>query len=71
MMRYRQLKAHDAFTVRAGQKLRISCCDCGLAHDFLMVASPKGRLITVAVERNERATVQRRRALRRKGEWPL
>ena len=68
MSHYRTLKDGGDFTVRAGEKFRLSCCDCGLVHDFLMVASPKGKVIGVAVERNERATSARRRGMQKRGE---
>ena len=70
MSRYRTLKSVDDFTVRSHEKFRFSCCDCGLVHDMLMVASPKGRVIGVAIERNERATAAMRREMQKRKVQP-
>ena len=50
--------------------LRITCCDCGLVHDFLFYTLTKGNQETIyyEVRRNNRATAQTRRYARlRKG----
>lgn len=52
--------------VRKGYKL--GCCDCGLIHriDFRLVGPRHFRQIQLRYFRDERATGQRRRYLRRK-----
>jgi len=44
---------------------KISCCDCGLVHNLVIVApnTRKGAVLGIAAERNERATGQKRRHL--------
>jgi len=46
---------------------RIACCDCGLVHDFEFEV--KGKYVVIRATRNNKATAQRRRALKAKVEW--
>jgi len=43
---------------------RIACCDCGLAHDYEFRINEQGR-IELRVKRNNRATAQIRRHLKK------
>jgi len=42
-------------------KMRVSCCDCGLVHDYLF-AFRRGKVTRIAA-RNERATAAVRRGM--------
>lgn len=63
-MKYIERKSGETFKVPAGQWHRIACCDCGLIHDFVYMASKDRRAIYITVARNNRATAQRRRKAR-------
>lgn len=41
---------------------QLACCDCGLVHDILVEAGKKG--VTFTIQRNNRATGQKRRYLK-------
>lgn len=60
-MKYTHRKDAELFNVPAGQTYRISCCDCGLVHDFTFHASLDRKSIQVTATRNNRATGQKRR----------
>ena len=66
MTKYNQRKDEEGFEVPSGEIYRIACCDCGLIHDFVFI-SQDGKPIGVAVKRNNRATAQRRRHLKKYG----
>lgn len=63
-MRYRTLKDGEGVTVLNRIPFKFACCDCGLVHDVVIVASGKRvkREIGLAVKRNKRSTAARRRA---------
>jgi hypothetical protein len=60
-MNYIQRKDGEGFEVPAGKIYRLACCDCGLVHDMVFVASKDRETIGIAARRNNRATAQRRR----------
>jgi hypothetical protein len=61
---YEQLIDGEGSTVPAGQKFKFACCDCGLVHDMVLVPDENGKEIGIAVQRNKRATGQRRRQMK-------
>jgi hypothetical protein len=63
MAKYKQRKDNEGFSVPSGKIYRISCCDCGLVHDFVFV-SEDNKDIGIAARRNNRATAQKRRRIK-------
>jgi hypothetical protein len=65
-MKYRKLKDGDGWTVRNGERFKFACCDCGLVHNMVVYdpLSRKGKVIGMALERNRRATGQKRRHMK-------
>lgn len=61
MARYFQIKDGEGFELSARVIHRIACCDCGLVHNVVLVASRDRKTIGIAVKRNNRATSARRR----------
>ena len=59
-MKYKQHHDGEGFEVDSKEIFRIACCDCGLVHDFVAV-SHDGKPIGIAMQRNIRATAQKRR----------
>lgn len=51
----------EGFTVPNNERFLLACCDCGLVHDVVLVAETEGP-IGMAVRRNPRATLQRRKS---------
>lgn len=62
-MKYKQRIDGEGFSVLSGEIHRISCCDCGLVHDFVFI-SEDGKPIGIAAKRNNRATSRKRRAIK-------
>lgn len=62
-MRYPVLTDGDAITIKPGEILRFACCDCGLVHNMAF-AFEEGE-IGIAIERNRRATGQKRRHMKK------
>ena len=62
--RYTQRFDGEGFTVPVGEVYRLACCDCGLVHDMVFISEDM-KPIGVAARRNNRATAQRRRKLKR------
>ncbi len=61
MSKYIQMQDHDQFEIDAlGGLIHFSCCDCGLVHKFGFAIEKNGN-IGIALERDNRATAQRRR----------
>lgn len=61
MSTYTELNDLDQFEIEAtGGIIHISCCDCGLVHKFSFAIEKNGN-IGIALERDNRATGQRRR----------
>lgn len=62
-MKYIQRENGEGWAIKNRIPFRISCCDCGLVHNMVIVVSSKrkGTWIGIAAERNERATGQKRR----------
>lgn len=63
--RYVQRYDGEGFTVPVNEIYRLACCDCGLVHD-VVITSEDGQPVGMAVRRNNRATAQRRRHLKKK-----
>lgn len=63
MSRYAQRKDGEGFAVPNKQIFKLACCDCGLVHQFAVVAEGvrKGAAIGIAAKRDNRATAARRR----------
>jgi len=64
-----QRKDGESWEIRNRQHFRISCCDCGLTHDFVVVVPgmKAGKTLEIAAKRNMRATARRRISLKREG----
>ena len=45
---------------KAGEKFRFVCCDCGLTHDVVLM--PGRDVVGMAMKRNQRATIARRKS---------
>ena len=63
-MKYTKMKDGEAITIGIKDYLRVACCDCGLTHDlYFETRSQKGggKVLTITICRNERATGQVRR----------
>lgn len=67
-MRYIQRKNGEGWEVKNRIPFRVSCCDCGLVHNMVIVApkESRGSILGIAAERNERATGQKRRSFAKK-----
>lgn len=61
MSRYIQRTDGEGFVVPLGELYRLACCDCGLVHDVVWAYDDKTKELGMAVQRNNRATAQRRR----------
>ena len=63
MSRYVQRYDDEGWEIDNRIPFKISCCDCGLVHDVVVVAPKlrKGTALGIAVKRNTRATGQKRR----------
>lgn len=64
MTKYIRREDYEDFTIPNNEIYKIACCDCGLVHDFVFITQD-GEDIEVAVRRNNRATGQRRRHLKK------
>ena len=63
MTKYKKREDCEGFEVPSSTTYKISCCDCGLVHDFVFV-SHDGKPVGIAARRNNRATAQKRRYLK-------
>ena len=63
MTRYQILNDGEGLEVDSGQVIRFACCDCGLVHLIALAIEQNGK-IGFAVKRDNRATAQRRRAMK-------
>ncbi len=61
-MKYPVLKDGEGVSFRSKERFKLACCDCGLVHEVVLVAS-KG-WVGMALRRNKRATAARRRGMR-------
>lgn len=61
MTRYIQRTDGEGFVVPLEELYRLACCDCGLVHDVVWAYDEKTKELGMAVQRNNRATAQRRR----------
>jgi hypothetical protein len=57
--KYRVLEDGEGVSFRSREKFKLACCDCGLVHDVVLVASKSW--IGLALRRNKRATAAQRR----------
>lgn len=60
-MTYKNLRDNEGVSFRSKEIFKLACCDCGLVHDMVLVASKHGRSIGLALRRNKKATASRRR----------
>lgn len=58
--RYIQRFDGEGFEIPSGTIYRLSCCDCGLVHDIVIVSHDR-KPVGFAAKRNNRSTAQRRR----------
>jgi hypothetical protein len=58
-MKYPRIRDGEGVTLKAGERFKFACCDCGLVHDMVIVA--EGRNIGLALRRNQRSTAAMRR----------
>ena len=65
MTKYVQRVDGEGFIVPLNEKYRLACCDCGLVHDVVWVYDKKEKLLGMAVQRNNRATAQRRKNIKK------
>lgn len=65
--KYKVLIDGEGETVSNKSIFKFACCDCGLIHNVVIVApnTRKGVELGFAVQRNKRATGQRRRWMKR------
>ena len=68
MTRYIQRTDGEGFVVPLRELYRLACCDCGLVHDVVWAYDRKTNELAMAVQRNNRATAQRRRKLKKASE---
>lgn len=61
MSRYTQRQDHEGWSEKSKVPFKVACCDCGLVHQFVLVAGRKGAPIGIAAVRDNRATAARRR----------
>ena len=65
MSKYKQRQDGEGFVVPLGEVYRLACCDCGLVHDVVWVYDEKTGELGMAAKRNNRATAQRRRSVKK------
>ena len=63
MTKYKQRVDGEGFNVPLGEVYKLACCDCGLVHRVVFVVE-EGKL-GMATERDNRATGQRRRHMKK------
>jgi hypothetical protein len=63
---YKIVKDGGSFELPDGVPHKIVCCDCGLVHILEPHHSRKLRATVITVRRDERATGQRRRYMKKK-----
>ncbi len=64
MTKFIQREDGEDFEIPLGEIYKIACCDCGLVHNMVFMFAD-GKL-TMAAERNNRSTGQKRRYLKNK-----
>lgn len=62
-MKYQQRFDGEPFKIPLNKPHKISCCDCGLVH--ILSFKVKQKIITIKAIRDNRATAQRRRKLKK------
>ena len=65
MSKYIQRYDGEGFVVPLRELYRLACCDCGLVHDVVWAYDKKTKELGMAVQRNNRATAQRRKNKKR------
>lgn len=63
---YTQRIDNEGWTEQSKVPFKLACCDCGLIHTMVLVAGKKGSPIGIAAARDNRATGQRRRHMKKK-----
>lgn len=63
--KYTQRYDNEGWSVPSGDLYRIACCDCGLVHDFVFISND-GEPIGIAARRNNLATAQRRKNMKKR-----
>lgn len=63
MTKYIQREDGEGFEVPLNEVYKIACCDCGLVHNVVFVY--ENNKLAMAAERNNRATGQRRRYMKK------
>ena len=46
-------------SLRSGQRLKLSCCDCGLVHKLVIISHDR-KSVGIAMKRDNRATAGKR-----------
>lgn len=66
--RYTQRQDGEGFTIPNRTHYKLGCCDCGLVHTIVLAVPGlrKGAPIGIATKRDNRATGQRRRHMKKK-----
>jgi len=65
MSKYKTLEDCEGIEINYKKEiLKFACCDCGLVHDMAFAIEEKGKL-GIAFKRNNRATGQRRRYIKK------
>jgi len=59
--RHIQRKDNEGWAVKSHEPFQITCCDCGLAHTFVLATKTPGEEIGIAAKRDNRVTGQIRR----------
>lgn len=61
-MKYPYAKVNEWFSLP--KTWHVACCDCGLIHKMEFRVNPDTAIFEVRVNRNNRATAQRRRGMK-------
>ncbi len=64
MVMYKQRFDGEGFELPVGEVYKLACCDCGLVHRVVYVV--EGGKLAMAAERDNRATGQRRRHMKKR-----
>ena len=67
MVKYVQRYDEEGFVVPLDELYRLACCDCGLVNDVVWSYDKKTKELGMAVRRNNRATAQRRKSIKKEG----
>jgi uncharacterized Zn finger protein len=56
---YQQINDGDKILIETDQELHLSCCDCGLTHEFIFKKVRRG--VEIIINRKDRITASIRR----------